>query len=147
MREALAGTVFAAGLACSHPKQEPPIQSMTVEITGHDYKWIVRYPGEDGKLETPDDVFGRQDLHVPVGVETTVLLKSRDYVYTFALPDMNCREIAVPDLEFTLRFKPDAAGTYELVGDNMCGSTHPDLLGKLVVQTAPEFRAWLREKR
>ena len=113
---------------------------LEIEITGEDCRWNVRYPGPDGRLGTPDDRRGGPDLHLPVDVPARVRLHSNDFVYTFALPDLGLQEIAVPELEFVLALRPDAAGRYRLRGDPMCGRTYPDLQGVLVVDSESRFR-------
>ncbi|KAF0244816.1 MAG: heme/copper-type cytochrome/quinol oxidase subunit [Planctomycetota bacterium] len=138
---------LAISSGCGPDQSEKPIDTLTVEVTGRGMEWIVRYPGEDGVLGSADDVTDRQNLHVPAGADTTVVLKSADYVYSFSLPAFEAREIAVPDLVFSLRFKPETPGEYELQGDNMCGGTHSALKGKLIVEPAYAFRAWLKERR
>ena len=42
----------------------------TLEVTGRQFEWRLRYPGEaDGMLGDPDDIFVVNDLHVPVNEE------------------------------------------------------------------------------
>jgi cytochrome c oxidase subunit 2 len=137
--------LLACAGACGAP--ELPIDQLTIEVTGRNLEWHVRYPGADGVLGTPDDVLDRRDLHVPQGAATTVVLRSGDYIYSFALPEYGQREMAVPDMEFRIRFDPASAGTFELRGDNMCGYSHTNLVGKVVVMPPSEFRAWLRSRR
>ena len=120
-------------------------RSLTVRVTGKDYRWHFRYPGPDGTLDTADDVVTRKNLVLPVGTSTTLLLHSGDYLYTLALPRWALKEIAVPDMVFTLQFETDAVGTYELLGDQFCGYAHQDLMGKLIVQTHEDFQASVDE--
>jgi len=82
---------------------------------------------------------------LPAHSEVEILLNSEDYLYIFELPDLDIKEIAVPGLAFRVRFKTGAAGTQELLGNQMCGYDHPDLLGTLVVQERGEFFSWLAE--
>lgn len=114
-----------------------------VLITGHDYHWHVRHPGPDGELETSDDILAERHLHLPRDTEVILTLRSSDYLYTLSLPEYGLKEIAVPDLEFELRLTPDRSGRFELRGDQMCGYSHPQLLGRLVVQSPSEFATWL----
>ena len=83
-----------------------------------------------------------QDVHLPINQNVILELHSKDYVYSFALPHLDLKEIAVPDLTFSLSFKTDTVGTFELLGDQMCGYAHPQLLGKLIVTSAKEFESW-----
>ncbi len=129
------------------PPDDTPIPALTVEVTGRDYGWIVRYPGPDGVLGTPDDVTDRRDLHLPKGARVTVRLSSEDYVYSFAVPRFRVRKMAVPDVPFEARFVANAEGTFDLLGDPMCGYSHDDLRGKVVVVPPAGFRAWMQTRR
>lgn len=118
-------------------------ETYEIEITGHDFRWRVRYPGLDGRLGTADDAFGERHVHVPSHARVRLHLRSDDYVYGFTLPHLDLKEIAVPDLHYTLEFEGAEAGTYELRGHQMCGYTHPELIGTLVVETPEDFQSTL----
>ena len=119
---------------------------LRIEITGHEFQWHVRYPGPDGKLGTADDVAGRRHVRVPVGRHVELILQSRDYLYTLALPHERLKEIAVPDLTFSMRLTAKRVGTFELRGDQFCGYSHPELIGEFVVMTEPDFERWTRQR-
>ena len=137
-------------VACgrSEPAPEEPSaytvpDAYEIEVTGHDFRWHVRYPGRDGKLGTDDDVFGDRHVRVPRGKRVRMHLRSEDYVYSLALPQLGLKEIAVPDLRYALELADVEVGTYELRGAQMCGYTHPELIGTLVVEPLPDFIAAL----
>ena len=122
------------------------LRPLHIEITGRDYQWLVHYPGADGKLGTPDDRYTRRHVNLPANVPARIDLKSDDYLYTLALPRWDKKEIAVPDMTFSIHLQADETGTYELRGDQMCGYAHPQLLGRLVVQSPEEFIAWMNRQ-
>lgn len=117
-----------------------------IEITGGKYRWHVRYPGPDGVLDSPDDIAVERDLHVPLGIEIELQLKSNDYVYLLSLPQFHLKQIAVPTLDFTLTFRSDEIGEFDLDGDEFCGDPHPELKGLLFVQSRAQFETWVREQ-
>jgi cytochrome c oxidase subunit 2 len=123
--------------------QSPP--ELRIEITGYEFQWHVRYPGPDGELGTADDLLDRRHVRVPLGRDVELVLHSRDYLYTLALPHASLKEIAVPDLTFSIRLTPDSVGSFELRGDQFCGYSHPDLMGDFVVMTESDFERWTRE--
>jgi heme/copper-type cytochrome/quinol oxidase subunit 2 len=118
---------------------------MEIEVVGNHFRWEVHYPGPDGVLRTADDEIGHRNVHVPVGTPTTIHLRSRDYIYGFALPELGLKEIAVPDLEFSIHVPARAAGSLELRGNQMCGYTHPELLGLVLVQSRHDYVQSVRE--
>ena len=88
-------------------------QRLNIEVTGSDFEWHVRYAGPDETFRTPDDYVTRRNITLMTGIPTTIFLRSDDYVYSFALPHLGLKEIAVPDLEFSLEFPPrNAWGVY-----------------------------------
>ena len=70
----------------------------TVEVTGRQFEWRLRYPGTDGKLGTQDDVYVVNDLHVPVNEDILVDLKSMDVLHDFFLPNLRVKQDAVPGM-------------------------------------------------
>jgi cytochrome c oxidase subunit 2 len=124
----------------------PPAPSvLVVELTGDKGTWHVRYPGPDGRLDTPDDLIGGHDLHLPARTQVRLELRSRDAVYFFGVPGLGLNEAAVPDLAFALDFGTGEPGTFELRQDQICGRSHPDLKGRLVVEPLSTFADWLEQ--
>lgn len=132
--------------APARPPESAPAQPagpLRIRITGHDYRWLLRYPGPDGRLDTPDDVRTERNLHLPARREVILDLVSDDWVYTFYVPYLDVLESAVPDAPFEIDFETGPAGVHDLLGSQMCGYTHPLLLGDVVIEEAGAFEAWL----
>ena len=130
--------------ACA-TEREPwePVETLAVEVTGHDFRWHYRFPGRDGRLGTADDLRASGPLHLPVGAEVELRLTSLDFVYQLGLPHLGLKEIAVPELMFSMEFSTDREGRFELRGDQMCGYSHQSLITELVVESQAEFHDWL----
>jgi heme/copper-type cytochrome/quinol oxidase subunit 2 len=109
-----------------------------IEITGNNNRWYVRYPGRGARPLL--------DLHAPQGAKIVLILKSTDYVYTLAFPELGLKEIAVPGREFRLALGSANAGRFDLVGDQLCGDAHPELQGQMVVEPAERFLKWLNRE-
>ena len=84
---------------------------------------------------------------MPAHTKVTVRLTSEDYVYTFGLPHIGAKEIAVPEMFFFIAFKTGSDGVFEVLGDQLCGYAHEDLIASLVVQSRADFEAWLYQKK
>ncbi|MFT5165022.1 MAG: cytochrome c oxidase subunit 2 [Saprospiraceae bacterium] len=136
--------VFLAYFPSDNEKWNGP---MTIEVTADEYKWTFVYPGEDGQLNTADDIATEQEFRLPAHSEIILLLKSNDYLYTFSLSDFSAKEMVVPGLIRRLEFKTNHNGNYELKGDQMCGFTHESLFGNLKVQSVSHFKKWLISER
>lgn len=122
-------------------------RTLVVEMTGRNFVWSLRYPGEDGLLHTQDDVMARRDLHVPAYAQVRVKLMSDDLLYTLEIAEFEQNEIAVPDMEFFLEFQTGGPGQFDYRGDQFCGYAHPDLSGTVYVDTEQALETWLKQMR
>lgn len=120
-------------LSCDSSTRNSNSSPIVIEVTGEDFNWHYRYPGFDGILGTSDDKHSVQNLYLPTNASVQLNLKSKDYVYTFALPDKGLKEIAIPDLDFSLQFTTGDEKTIELLGDQFCGFAHKSLIGKAFI--------------
>ena len=123
----------------SSAKSEP----FSVRMTGHEFQWRIRYPGADGVLDTDDDIVSARNLHLPENREIILELCSDDFAYSLFLPHYDFIDVAMPDSPFIFEFTTDAKGNHRLLGAQMCGYTHPLLIGKLIVQSDDDFQSWL----
>jgi len=122
-------------------------QTISVEARGVGRAWRFSYPGVDGKLGTEDDLVSHRRLRVPTGAEVVLQLRSEDFIYVFSCPDLSLKEIAVPDLAFTLAFKVEHERNYDLAMDPMCGFQLPPgkTMGTLEGCSKSSFNRWLGE--
>ncbi len=120
--------------ACEPGDSRDRLDEIVIEVTGDEFNWYFRYPGPDGLLGTGDDRHSVQHLYLPDNSEVDLKLKSNDYVYTFALPELGMKEIAVPGLDFELQFTTRGEQTMQLMGDQLCGFEHESLIGNVYVR-------------
>lgn len=135
---AAAGVLALACLAAAGAAPRP----LEVRVTGMDYSWTLRYPGPDGRFDTPDDIVDRRHLRLPAHTRVRLELRSEDYVYSFSLPDLDVGDLAVPGRPYRMEFETESPGVTLLAGDQMCGFTHPELMGELIVMTPRAFQEW-----
>ena len=121
---------------------ESPLQ---VEARGREQAWRFSYSGPDGNLGTDDDSVSDGHLVLPAGGDAVLQLRSDDYLYVFSCPALELKEIAVPDLEFSLTIQVDRLGEYDLAMDPMCGFRlgPGETMGTLSVVSEDVFRRWL----
>lgn len=121
----------------------PPL----AEVTGRQFQWVMKYPGPDGKLNTPDDLFTVNDLHLVKDKTALIHLKAADVIHSFFLPQMRIKQDAVPGMTIPVWFDCDRAGRYELACAELCGWGHYKMRGDVVVhETEAEFQAWQAAK-
>ena len=124
--------LFIAGCGPEDQRQGP--DSIVVEVTGEEFNWYFRYPGPDGVFDTDDDRHSVQDLYLPGNASVHLKLSSKDYLYSFALPELDLIEIAVPGLDYALEFDTRDEQTLQLLGDQFCGFSHETLIGKVYIR-------------
>ncbi len=132
--------------AWAETKMRKPDIPATVEVTARQFEWRLRYPGEDGKIGTPDDIYVVNDLHVPMDEEVLVNLKSMDVLHSFFLPNVRIKQDALPGSMIPVWFKCTKPGTYDLVCAELCGWGHYKMKGRLTVESREDFDIWLKKK-
>ncbi len=130
-------------------KMRPPNQAgdhpVEIEVTARQFEWRLRYPGPDGIIGTPDDLFTVNELHVPVNRKILIDLKSQDVLHSFFLPNMRVKQDAVPGMKQPVWFIPRQTGAYDLVCAELCGWGHYKMKGRLIVETEEQFNDFLKK--
>ena len=161
------GGVFALGLPVwSKYYGPPPPDAITIEVTGEQFAWNVRYAGVDGKfgrtdfhligLDNPvgidpkdaaarDDILLPSVMYVPVNRPVRIRLRSKDTLHSFFLPHLRVKQDAVPGMNIDIWFVPTATGDFEIACAELCGFGHYQMRGVLHVVTSAEYEKWLRE--
>lgn len=124
------------------PSAAPKVQPLA-EVTARQFQWVMRYPGPDAKLHTPDDLYTVSDLHFVKDRPALIYLRSSDVLHSFFLPQLRIKQDAVPGLTIPVWFDCDRAGKYELVCAELCGWGHYKMRGNVTVHdTQSEFDEW-----
>lgn len=126
-------------------KEQFPVQGVRVDILAEQFDWNIRYPGPDGKFDTPDDILTVNQMHIPVGVPVIVRLHSKDVIHSFFLPEFRIKQDVVPGLTTHLWFEARRTGHFEIACTQFCGLGHYRMRGYLTVETPRQFQAWLAQ--
>ncbi|MCC6858948.1 MAG: cytochrome c oxidase subunit II [Bryobacterales bacterium] len=147
----------------------PPADALTVEVTGQQFAWNVRYAGPDGRFGRTDprlirdadanflgldpkdpagndDIMTQNIMAVPVNRPVRVLLKTKDVTHSFFVPQFRVKQDAVPGLAITTHFTATKTGEYEIACAELCGMQHYKMRGRLLVMTDAEYQAWLKQR-
>ena len=142
----MTGSVAVVALlaGCGEPPPEMPWTSpLSLRMTGCEYQWQLSYAGRDGCLDTEDDVRVARHLHLPAHTAVQLELTSCDLLYTFASTGIGFNELAVPGQPYVLQLQTGAPGEYTFRGDQLCGFSHEELSGRVVIHPREEFSRWL----
>ena len=135
-----------------------------VEVTGVQFAWYFRYPGDDGIYGKvvpsrvnapagnplgldPNDPHGRDDivspvLVLPAGRAVDLRLRSPDVIHGFFIPGMRLKQDVIPGTVGHLQFTPEIPGTYPILCSQVCGLGHARMQARLRVVSAAEFERW-----
>lgn len=127
-------------------KGHVPPSDLQVQVTAKQFNWEIVYPGPDGKLGTADDLQMDNELHVPARKVVRLVLKSKDVIHSFFLPNLRLKQDAVPGREIVAWFEATKPGKYEIPCAELCGFGHSGMNGWLIVQTQEEYEKWAKEQ-
>ena len=126
-------------------KAHAPPADVQVQVTAKQFNWEILYPGPDGKFGTPDDHQIDNDLHVPVSKVVHVILKSKDVIHSFFLPNLRLKQDSLPGRDILVWFEATKSGKYELPCAELCGFGHSGMRGWLYVHAPEEYQKWVKE--
>jgi len=125
-------------------KQTMPPADDTVRVVGQQWTWTFQHSGADGKLDTADDVWTSDTLHVAVGKTYHFLLEARDVVHSFFVPVFRLKQDAIPGRVITGWFKATQTGTFDITCAQMCGIGHGIMGARIVIGTPEAHAAWIQ---
>jgi cytochrome c oxidase subunit II len=142
-----------------------PEDVSVMEAVGQQWQWSFRFPGRDGVLGTtevasisndnpfglnPADPYGRDDVlisdntvHIPIGKPLKVVLRSKDVLHDFFVPQFRARMNLVPGLVTYFWFTPTRTGTFDILCAQLCGVGHYVMRGTVIVDDESTFETWL----
>jgi len=147
----------------------PPDDSHVVEVVGQQWHWTYRFPGSDGQLGktaiefiSEGNPFGMEkndpagmddylvnsnELHLPVDKPVKLVLRSKDVLHNFAVPQFRVKMDLVPGLMTYVWFTPNKIGTYDILCEELCGVAHFTMRGKVSVDSEFDFQNWLEQQK
>ncbi|MCE2436997.1 MAG: cytochrome c oxidase subunit II [Pseudomonadales bacterium] len=158
--------MLAPGLVVWEEYIDVPQDAVEVEVLAEQWAWSYRLPGEDGILGTADitqvsfeNAFGLNDddphaqddiliqkgsgLHVPINQRTKILLRSKDVLHDFWVPEIRAKMDAVPGMVTYFWFDPPRLGEYEVLCAELCGQGHYRMRSFMTVDSRADYSSWL----
>jgi cytochrome c oxidase subunit 2 len=127
-------------------KIDKPAPALSLQVTGKQFNWEVVHPGPDGAFGTADDKLFLDELHVPVSRPVRVVLRSKDVVHSFFLPNFRMKQDTVPGREIDGWFEATKPGKYELPCAMLCGLGHSGMKAYLYVHSQGDYDQWVKEQ-
>jgi cytochrome c oxidase subunit 2 len=142
---------------------QAPAGSFQVEVVSQQFQWNFHYAGKDG-------VFGRTDpsliddsalnfigldetdpsakddvvhsvIAIPVGRPVELILRSKDVIHDFWVPQLRFKQDLVPGMVIRVHFTANQTGKYELACAELCGQLHFKMKSYMLVLPEAEHQA------
>lgn len=109
--------------------------SYEIGVRGQKWKWEFTYP--NGYIDP--------NLHVEVDTPIQLTMTSEDVIHSLYIPAFRIKQDVVPGRYTKLFFRPTIAGEYVIFCAEYCGTSHSDMLARVVVHPPGEYAKWLEE--
>lgn len=116
---------------------------LTIEVTGHQWWWEVRYPDPDPRRV----VTTANEIHIPVGRRVQLKVTSSDVIHSFWVPQLAGMRDMIPERTTTLWLEADAPGDYRGQCTEFCGLEHAKMVLHVIAEPEAQFAAWLALQR
>ncbi len=120
-------------------KQTLPPKDNLIRVIGQQWSWSFVDSGQDGVLDTADDITTVNDLHVKVDETYHFELQSRDVLHNFSVPAFRLRQDAVPGRTISGWFKPTITGSFDIQCAEMCGYGHGIMGAAITVHSEESY--------
>lgn len=116
----------------------PADPALTIEITGHQWWWEVRYPHADPErlVETANEI------HIPAGQPVRFRVRSADVIHSFWVPQLGRKIDLIPGRVNVIWLQADSAGTFHGQCAEFCGAQHARMRLRVVADPPARFAAW-----
>ena len=147
---------------------EAPPDAIVIEAMAKQFAFNFRYPGTDGKFGRtelkrvndaagdpfgidPTDPTGKDDifsasLKIPAGRPIKLILRSRDVIHNFFVPELRLKQDMVPGMDIPLHFHADKPGIYEVPCSELCGLGHFQMHTTMQVMSLDEYERWKQQQ-
>lgn len=131
---ALTMIMFVWGAKLYFSYWTPPENALPMNVVGKQWMWKIYHP--EGKQEI-------NELHVPVGRPVKLRMISQDVIHSFYIPNFRVKMDVLPGRYTTLWFTPNRVGEYRLFCAEYCGTSHSEMVGRVVVQEPADYADWV----
>ena len=134
----LTGLAIASFIADRSMAEAATGEKLSVTVTGNQWWWDIVYNSADASKS----LHTANELHLPLGVPTRILLNSNDVIHSFWVPSLGGKEDLIPGRQNDITIVPKKAGIYRGQCAEYCGTQHAHMALVVVVESYPEFIKW-----
>jgi cytochrome c oxidase subunit II len=119
-----------------------PAGSLTIEVTGTQWWWKVRYASDDPRriLQTANEI------HIPVGQPIAIRGNSDDVIHSFWVPSLQGKRDLIPGRTTLESLQADRPGEYRGQCAEFCGLQHAHMAFWVIAEPPDRFTAWMEHQ-
>ena len=118
-------------------------EGLVVNVTGNQWWWDLEYHNPDPSLR----VRTANELHIPVGRQVRMQLKSNDVIHSFWVPNLHGKMDLIPGRQTVLWLQADTPGVYRGQCAEYCGLQHAHMAFSVIAESPDAFERWLTAQR
>lgn len=114
-------------------------EALLVRVTGHQWWWRIQYrDAATGRwIETANE------LHLPLGRTTRVLIGTADVIHSFWIPNLAGKQDLIPGRANAVDLTPRRLGRFRGQCAEFCGAQHAHMAFDVQVEPPARFDHWL----
>ncbi|MEZ5063738.1 MAG: cytochrome c oxidase subunit II [bacterium] len=127
--------IFVMGFRGFMDLRTPPKGAYEVRVIGQKWNWAFQYPNG----------YEDSELHVPAGEPIRLVMTSMDVLHSFYVPEFRVKMDVVPGRYTDAWFQADDPGESRIFCAEYCGTSHSQMLSKVIVHEKGEFDEWMKK--
>ncbi|MFL2936446.1 MAG: cytochrome c oxidase subunit II [Myxococcota bacterium] len=132
-------SLITAGRIFVLQKDEPPPNSLSIRVVGHQWWWEFQYKDYD--------FITANELHLPVSKTAFLDLESQDVIHSFWVPQLSGKTDLIPNRVNHMWIEPKQTGLFVGQCAEYCGTQHAHMLLRVFVHSDEDFQAWVAEQQ
>lgn len=112
--------------------------ALRIEVIGERWWWRVNYLDARNNIR----LASANEIRIPVGSPIEFVLKTRDVIHSFWVPNLAGKLDMIPGRANSYRFAADAAGVYRGQCAEYCGAQHTLMAFHVVAMEPGAFESW-----
>jgi cytochrome c oxidase subunit II len=116
--------------------------ALTIEVTGNQWWWHVRYVNDDASLI----LVTANEIHIPIGRPIMIHGMSHDVIHSFWVPNLHGKRDLIPSRTTTEWIQADQPGIYRGQCAEYCGLQHAHMALWVIAESQGQFDAWMQQQ-
>lgn len=126
--------VFVLGFRGYMKMNVVPKDALEIKVTGQKWFWSFDYPSGATTVN---------DIVIPVGKPVKLLMSSKDVIHSFYVAEFRTKRDVLPNRYSISWFEATSADTFLIQCTEYCGTSHSEMLGKVIAVSETEYNKWL----